>query len=191
MRKFTLREALLAYSLVLAVASTTIVSAAYAQSASPKYKADVPKSILTPDKVDTKLLGSLEYFDGMPSKATVGKAYDFLDVSRGVEAFLSGMPAASVYAALEGFKEVGMKPGDLGIMEDLLDARSLFLTPNTTTVYGMMEIDVKDGPIVVVLPPGVLGPVGDAMFRYVSDLGLVGPDQGKGGKYLFIHNSYK
>ena len=47
------------------------------------------------------------------------------------------MPATSVYAALEGMKAAGMKPGDLGMMEELLDARSLFLTPNTTTVYRM------------------------------------------------------
>ena len=156
-----------------------------------KYKADVPKSILTPDTVKTERLGTLKFFDGMPDKATVAKTYDFLDTARGVEAFLSGVPAGSVYALLEGFKEAGMKPGDLGIMEELLDARSLFLTPNSTTVYGMLELNLKEGPVVVVLPPGVLGPVDDAFFRYVTDFGLVGPDQGKGGKYLFVHNSYK
>ena len=42
-----------------------------------------PKSILTPDVVETKLLGQLDYFDGMPSKATVEKANDFIVVSRG------------------------------------------------------------------------------------------------------------
>ena len=162
-----------------------------AQESHPRYKASVPATILTPDSVHTRLLGDLDFFDGMPGNATVEKAYAFLDVSRGVEAFLSGMPATSVYAALEGMKEAGMKPGDLGIMENLLDARSLFLTPNTTTVYNMMEIDVKDGPVVVVLPAGVLGPVNDAFFRYVADLGVVGPDKGKGGKYLFVHDSYE
>lgn len=141
--------------------------------------------------METKLLGTLDYFDGMPSKATVEKAYDFLDVSRGVEAFLSGMPAASTYAALEGFKDAGMETNALGMMDELLDARSLYLTPNTSTPYGMMEIDVKDGPIVVVMPPDVLGPVGDAFFRYVTDFGAIGPDKGKGGKYLFMHDSYK
>jgi hypothetical protein len=30
----------------------------------------------------------------MPSQATADKVYDFVDVSRGVEAFLSGMPEA-------------------------------------------------------------------------------------------------
>ena len=100
------------------------VGAAWSQE--PKYKANVPESVLTPDKVHTQLLGDLEFFDGMPSKETVKKTYDFLDFSRGVETFLTGIPAASVYALLEGLKEVGLAPGDLGIFEELVDARSLF-----------------------------------------------------------------
>ena len=189
--KRSLQKAMSNALLVTGICAAFVSPGVLAQKAAPKYKADVPAEILTPDRVDTRLLGRLEFFDGMPSQATVEKTHDFLDVSRGVEAFLSGMPATSVYAALEGMKAAGMKPGDLGMMEELLDARSLFLTPNTTTVYSMMEIDVRNGPIVVVLPPGVLGPVNDAMFRYVSDFGLVGPDQGKGGKYLFVHADYK
>ena len=156
----------------------------------PKYAADVPESLLTPDKVKTEFLGTLKFFDGMPNEATVKKAYDFLDLSRGVEAFLNGMPANSVYALLEGFKEAGMQPGDLGITEDLMDARSLFLTAQSTTPYGLAEINVKAGPVVVEIPPGVLGPVDDAYFRFVSDVGVTGPDQGKGGKYLFIGPDY-
>jgi len=152
------------------------------QPAPPKYKADPPPGILTPNKVDTKLLGTLEYFDGMPSKETVAKANDFLIVARGVEAFMSGMPAASLYAAIDGQQTAGSRPGDLLITETMMDARMLFLTPNTTTPYCILEIDVKKEPIVVEIPPGVLGPVQDAMFRYVTDFGLVGPDQGRGGK---------
>ena len=160
------------------------------ESAKPEYSANVPESITTPDKVQTQLLGDLEFFDGMPSKETVKKAYDFLDFSRGTEAFLNGIPAASIYAALEGLREAGLKPGDLGIFEELMDARSLYLTANSTTVYCMTELNVIDGPIVAEIPPGVLGPVDDAFFRWVTDIGLTGPDQGKGGKYLFIHRDY-
>ena len=43
----------------------------------PKYKADVPQGILTPDVVETKLLGTLHFKDGMPSEATVKKVYDY------------------------------------------------------------------------------------------------------------------
>jgi hypothetical protein len=67
-----------------------------------------------------------------------------------------------------------------------IDARSLFLTANTTTVYVFFCIDLKDGPMVVQVPPVVLGPFDDGFFRWVTDVGLTGPDKGKGGKYLFV-----
>ena len=54
-----------------------LASATLFHAQAPKYAADVPESVLTPDKVETKLLGDLEFFDGMPSKETVTKAYDF------------------------------------------------------------------------------------------------------------------
>jgi len=55
---------------------------------------NIPKSILTPDHVKTPI-GGLNFFDGMPDKATVRKLYDNLLFMRGVEAFLSGIPATS------------------------------------------------------------------------------------------------
>jgi hypothetical protein len=113
----------------------------------PKYSADVPEFLLTPDKVETEFLGNLEFFDGMPSESTVQKAYDFLDLSRGVQAFLNGIPAASLYAMLEGLKDAGLEPGDVGIFEELMDARTLFLTAQSTTPYIFGEIDLKDGPL--------------------------------------------
>jgi hypothetical protein len=172
-----------------------ILCAAIAGSSSaadpPEYSANVPSTVTTPNVVETELLGRLTFFDGMPDEATVQKSYDFLDVSRASEAFLNGIPAASVYALLEGFKEAGLKPGELGIYEELMDARSLFLTANSTTMYCMTEVNVKDGPVVVEVPPGVLGPVDDAYFRFITDVGLTGPDGGKGGKYLFVHDKYE
>jgi hypothetical protein len=156
----------------------------------PKYSAKVPSYITTPDSVDTRI-GTLKFFDGLPDPDTVKKVYDNLDFSRGVEAFLSGIPAASVYAACEGFSEAGVKRnGSIGIMNDLMDAKSLFLTANSTTVYVFSCLDLKDGPVVVEVPPGILGPVDDAYFRFVTDVGLTGPDKGKGGKYLFVPPGY-
>jgi len=157
---------------------------------SPKYSAKVPDYIETPDSVQTPI-GTLKFFDGLPNPETVQRVYDNLDFSRGVEAFLSGIPAASVYAACEGLSQAGVKPnGTIGITEDLMDARSLFLTPNSTTVYVLMCMNLKDGPVVAEVPPGVLGPVDDAYFRFVTDVGLTGPDKGKGGKYLFVPPGY-
>lgn len=45
--------------------------------------------------------------------------------------------------------------------------------------------------MVLEAPPGVLGPVDDACFRFVTDVGMTGPDKGKGGKYLLVPPCYK
>ena len=84
-----------------------------------------------------------------------------------------------------------MAPGEVGITETLLDARSLLLTPNTTTIYILAQIDLSDGPVVMNAPPQMLGLVDDAFFRYVIDVGVTGPDKGKGGKFLFLPPGYE
>ena len=161
------------------------------EAAKPKYSAQVPDFVLTPDQVETQFLGALEFFDGMPSEATVQKVYDCLDFSRGVDAFLRGIPATSIHSMLEGYKEAGVETNGLGLSEQLLDARALWLTANSTTMYAVGELNVKEGPVIVEIPPGVLGPIDDAYFRFVIDVGLTGPDQGRGGKYFFSHTSYE
>jgi hypothetical protein len=171
---------------------TMVASNGFAQSGvKAKFAADVPASILTPDTVETERLGTLNFFDGMPSEETVQKIYDNLDFLRSVESFLSGMPAASIYGLLEGQKSAGLETYDIGIFEDLMDARTLFLTANSTSMYCFAEINVKAGPTVLEVPPGVLGPVDDAFFRWVTDVGVTGPDKGKGGKYLFLPPGYE
>jgi len=162
-----------------------------ASAAPPKYSPNVPAKITTPETVETRI-GTLHFKDGTPDAATAKLAYDQLDFGRGIDAFLTGMSATSVYALCKGFQEAGIKLNQgIGISEDLLDARSLFLTANTTTVYAVFCVDLKDGPMVVRVPPMVLGPVDDANFRWVTDVGLTGPDKGKGGDYLFIPPGYK
>ncbi|MBL4766708.1 MAG: DUF1254 domain-containing protein [Rhodobacteraceae bacterium] len=156
----------------------------------PEYAADVPDSILTPDEVETRL-GTLRFFDGAPDADTVELMYDNLDFMRGVEAFLNGMPAASIYALCHGFAEAGIGPQSVGLFEGFMDARSLFLTANSSTVYLLRCYDLEDGPIVFEAPPGILGPLDDAYFRNVIDIGVTGPDKGEGGKYLLVGPGYE
>jgi hypothetical protein len=162
----------------------------FAQELMPKYAADVPPSLLTPDSVVTDLLGTLKFTDGLPDEETVNKTYDFLTISRGMQSFLDGLPATSLYAMLEGLKDAGVRPGDVATFEHLMDARTLFLTANSTTPYIFGEIDLKNGPVVLEIAQPVLGFVNDAFFRFVTDIGLTGKDKGEGGKYLFIGPDY-
>jgi hypothetical protein len=178
------------FAATIAIAS----AASYAQTsggAPPKYSPNVPAKITTPDKVDTRI-GTLRFKDGAPDPATVQLAYDQIDFNRGIDAFLKGMSATSVYAICRGLDESGVKSNQgIGLTEQLLDARSLFLTPNTTTIYVLQCANLNDGPVVVRVPPRALGPVDDADFRWVVDVGLTGPDKGAGGDYLFVPPGYK
>jgi hypothetical protein len=140
--------------------------------------------------VETRI-GTLEFFDGFPTEETAQKCFDNLDFLRGVEAFLNGCPAASLVAMREGIRELGAIDGTIAITETLMDSKSLFLTPNTESIYTGTWLDLKDGPIVVESPPNTLGIVNDFWFRYVADLGNAGPDKGKGGKYLFVGPGYE
>ena len=79
----------------------------------------------------------------------------------------------------------------MATFENLMDARTLFLTANSTTPYIFGEIDLKNGPVVIEVAQPVLGFVNDAFFRHVADIGLTGKDKGAGGKYLFTGPDYK
>jgi hypothetical protein len=178
-------------SLAIAGILSLLSAPTWAQNSPPKFSADVPSYITTPNSVATRI-GTLTFHDGAPDVQTVKTLYDQLDFSRGIDVFLTGIPATSIRAVCDGLNKVGVQTNqNIGITEDLMDARSLFLTPNTTTVYVFFCIDLKEGPVVVQVPPKVLGPADDAFFRWVTDVGVTGPDEGKGGKYLFVPPDFK
>jgi hypothetical protein len=150
----------------------------------------IPPSITTPDKVETRI-GTLDFKDGAPSKETVAKAYDYLDLMHGVEAFVNAYQGASVAAIFKGLEDAGVPNNTALIFSELMDAKSLMLTNNADTVYYYINLDVTKGPIVVETPPDALGVVDDIWFRWVTDFGLPGPDRGEGGRYLFVPPDYR
>jgi hypothetical protein len=158
-------------------------------SSKMKMTTDIPSSLVTPDTVETRI-GTLRFSDGFPDDATVAKVYDNLDFQRGQQAYLTALPAVSVEAFRKGYSDFGPVNQTVLISEQLLDARSLFLTANTTTPYTLLYLDTNAGPLVLEVPPEVLGPIDDAWFRWVSDVGITGPDKGKGGKYLLLPPGY-
>ncbi len=158
-----------------------------------KYKTKVPENILTPNKVQTRI-GELDFYDGMPTNETLKKVYDNLDFMRGVEVFLNFIPAASVEAMRMGMKQMGVDDyNKVMVMDNLMDAKSLFLTGNASTVYASAFLDLqKDGPTVIEVPAGAgPGTVDDAFFRFVVDMGAPGPDRKKGGMYIILPPDYK
>jgi hypothetical protein len=163
------------------------------KAATPGYNNEIPEQIMTPDTVETRI-GTLEFFDGFPTKETARKVYDNLDFLRGIEVFLNFIPATSIESIRRGMVDMGSTTANqVVILDHLLDSEPLLLTGNTDTVYASVILDLdKEGPIVVEIPPGCgPGTVNDAFFRFVIDMGAPGPDQGKGGKYLILPPGYK
>jgi hypothetical protein len=87
----------------------------------------------------------------------------------------------------------------LPIFKDRLDAKTLITTPNSDVIYALGYLDLKDdGPLVIEAPPGLQGIIDDFRQRpipsvgqidgktWAGDVGLPGPDKGKGGKYLIL-----
>ncbi len=156
----------------------------------PISAAEIPPQNTTPDKVESSI-GTLEYKDGAPSKETVAKTYDYLDLMHGVEAFVNAYQGASVASLFKGFEAAGVPDNTCLIWSELMDAKSVFLTPNADTIYFWVNLNVSDGPLVFETPPMALGVIDDIWFRWVTDFGLPGPDRGEGGRYLLVPPDYK
>jgi len=188
-----MKKLILFLGIILIAAACQQESAVKEKENAPHYKmtTEIPTGIQTPDKVETSI-GTLEFFDGVPSKATSENVYDYLDRMRGVDAFLKGIPGASVRGLIKGLEDVGVNQyNKVGITKSLLDSKSLFLTANTSTIYITPKINLKEnGPMVMETPPGMLGAFDDSWFRYIADIGPFGEDKGKGGKYLILPPEY-
>lgn len=179
---------------IAALLAATVPMAATAQDndATPGYNHKIPEKIMTPDTVETSI-GTLRFFDGMPDNASVDMLYDNLDRLRGVETFLNGIPATSIEGLRLGAIDMGADAANKAVIFDkLLDSSPLFLTGNTDTVYCMVFLDLdRDGATVVEVPADCgPGTVNDAYFRFVTDMGIPGPDRGAGGKYLILPPEY-
>lgn len=157
--------------------------------ARPKMATEIPASITTPDAVETRL-GTLRFFDGLPDEATVQTVYDNLDFQRAVQAFLLAMPCAPHHALRAGFRTFGPDNRTVLIAETLLDSRTLLHGANTETIYNLGWLDTHGGPLVIEVPPRVLGFVNDFWGRFVVDIGNAGPDKGQGGNYLLLPPDY-
>ena len=157
-----------------------------------KMTTDIPASVTAPDTVKTSI-GTLEYFDGVPMDKTVDTVYDYLDQSRAVNVFINSIPMMSMYSLRKGQASVGADASHkIAIFDNLMDSTSLLLTGNTSTMYAVGFLDLqKDGPTVIDLPAGMLGILDDMAFRYMIDLGVAGPDKGKGGKFLVLPPGYE
>jgi hypothetical protein len=126
-----------------------------------------------------------------PSGRTSQRARDDADFQRAIIAYRFWYPAVSTEGIFNGNREVGIKDGEsIGIAST--GPRQVGFTLNSDTPYGSGVIDVSKGPVVVDVPPGAfIGLVNDHYQGWVLDMGLPGPDAGKGGKHLVLPPDFR
>lgn len=155
-----------------------------------KYSTPIAPGVAVPDKIESSI-GTLNLSYGYPSADTVEKIYDNLDRSRALQAYLLAIPVVNQAGMRDSLGQFGPANQTDVIWENLVDPRTVELTANDNTIYNFMWLDTKKGPLVLEVPPEVLGLVNDFWYRWVGDVGITGEDRGKGGKYLVLPPDYK
>ena len=140
-------------------------------------------------------LDELKFEGGYPAAETIQKLYDQLDLQRAAQAYLDFMPAMSMQAMLDAHpRDYGAsETGGMIVYVEPGEGKSIAigLTYNTESIYASLSLDLKQiGPVVIEVPPKVLGIINDGFMRYVADLGNAGLDRGQGGKYLLLPPGY-
>ncbi len=175
---------------LLTVASLTAAWVTLVCHAQDQTPAD-PHGWIGTETVKTRF-GNFEFKNGYPTPAAADALLDQLEINRAIEVYLTQIPVVSDFAERRGLEDFGAKRSNqVVIWERLMDAQTVLLTANTETVYALGHLYLKDdGPTVVEAPPEMLGFAMDALQRYLVDIGPLGPDKGKGGKYLFLPPGY-
>ena len=128
-----------------------------------------------------KSLAELKFPGGYPAAESAERLFDELDFQRAVQVYLWALPAMNIDAMRQG-SEAAFGAGNhiLPVWKDRLNTKTKVTTPNSDVVYAMSYLDLKDGPVVVEVPPGLQGMFDDFWHRPIADVGFVGPDKGKG-----------
>jgi uncharacterized protein (TIGR03066 family) len=142
---------------------------------------------------DRPLAGDAQYQfkGGFPTPRGSKEARDHADFERAVTAYRFWYPTVSCEGIFNGIRKNGINDNE-GITILSAAPRHVIFTANSDTPYGSGTLDLKGGPYVVELPPGpFVGLADDHHQGWILDLGLAGPDAGKGGKHQLLPPGYK
>jgi hypothetical protein len=117
--------------------------------------------------------------------------------SRAFETVMWSVPLMNYKAMRDGYKEgAGVGYNDVAYHSKIQTWELEIPTGNNTTPYVIAYWTVKDGPVVVEIPPStkdvsLFGALMDSWQRPIGDVGPAGRDGGRGGKYLILPPDYQ
>ncbi|UBM62383.1 DUF1254 domain-containing protein [Candidatus Sulfidibacterium hydrothermale] len=129
-------------------------------------------------------------------KSSIKDYNDQLKYMRAFEVAVWAMPAVSIYGFRRATLAIGGKDNTILAWSKVAGPNAELLTANDNTPYILAMSDLQKGPVVLEVPPAtkktvLYGQVVDMWQFAIADVGPVGADKGKGGKYLFLPPGYK
>jgi hypothetical protein len=135
--------------------------------------------------------GNLAFTSGYPTKETVQKLYEELDFQRAVQAYLWALPMASYGAMADEHIRLGCTSSAVLIADEFAQQQHLVLTANQDTPYMSGVLDLRNGPMVMEVPAGLLGTLNNIWQQPLCDLGgPFSPEQNRGGRFLILPPGY-
>lgn len=151
-------------------------------------------TIKNPDSKTVAQSSSEIKMDGdLPSKESIPLLFDEMDFQQATQCYLWGLPiVAFAEWQHQHYKAFNATSNDLVLYNSYHDRLGI-LTANATTPYVMSFIDLKaNGPTVIEMPAGrTAGGLADFWQREQATIGEMGPDKGKGGKYVLVPPTMK
>jgi hypothetical protein len=146
-------------------------------------------------------LANLPFDKGRPTAETAQTLEDELLFQRATKIYLWALPLINTLGMKVGAEAAfGTGYNVMTIWMKRLDAKTHITTPNSDLIYGMVFANLGEtGPLVFEAPPKLQGILLDFWQRpmpvdggkFFGDVGLPGPDGGKGGKILILPPGYK
>jgi hypothetical protein len=140
------------------------------------------------DEKITTPYGTMELQHTYLTDESSQKLYDAMDLQRASQAYIWSTPLVS-FGSWRKEQDKNYGPNARGTFAVFLSFKEKqgIVTANLTTPYILSWDNLSKGPLYVEYPAGMTaGGFLDFWQRPIVDLGLTGPDQGKGGKYIIV-----
>ncbi len=135
-------------------------------------------------KVET-FFGDFDLEHSLPTAETSDRIYELIDHQRASQLYLWGLPLVAQERLVQGYFENFDYDYNTFVRVESFNERRGYLTANETTNYALGPFNTKDAAVVLEVPPGVvIGMIDDMWQESPSDIGIFGPNEGRGGKHV-------
>lgn len=173
-----------AFGALLAATASFLCTSAFADG----HGVALGDAVLFGDETITTPYGTVELQDTFITDETSQVLYDGMDLQRAAQAYIWSHPLVSMTTwRNEQAKAFGISGRGGFVVLESYNEKLGIVTANLTTPYIFNWDNVDGDPLFIDYPAGATaGGILDMWQRPVADVGLTGPDQGKGGSYIVV-----